>query len=1108
MTNLLSPGVEIPVVDTALGASTGEGTVPLIFIATGTNKVLDSGGIATGTMEENAGKLELITSQRELIQKYGIPYFRSNDGTVVQGDEVNEYGLHAAYSYLGLANRAYLVRGDLDTSQLLPSEESPRSAPANGTYWFDHNESSFGLFVANGNAIPGLAWDAIDLVIPSSDDVHPVTGVPLSTYGTNGQVAVVVNFTDNQYFEKIGGAWYVIGSEDWVEQKPVVVLGTVSNPVASGTTSNLIVNGVTVALSNTTDLSTTVTNINNASIPNIVAAPVNNRLQLTNTVGGAITISSGGTGLADYGLVASTPSFSLTYANHISVPSGTKAGNFWIKTTSPNGGVNYVIRRYSTSTGQFAPVSAPFYVNDSAANTAYGLAKSIGSLYVQYNAGGESPVEATHVIKRWNGTQWETLTYATGAAEPTSPPVEGTLWFNAALEADILVNTGDQWRGYRNVYPSTDPNGPQMTSAQPTEQSTGAPLADYDLWIDTDETQDYPKIYRYLNGEWNLIDNNDQTTPFGVIFGDIRQDSGPIGPWIVGGSPATATVTLKAANVFIKNPGAGYTDGTYTATVSGGTTSDAATISVTVVSGQVFSASVVNDGSYTALPSGGIEVAVTGITGSPTTTALFNINWTVNTVSVVSGGAGYTAAPRATIVGGGGLGAIVYPTVSGGAVDAVSVVEGGAGYNDIPSILINPPFGKPESTVIADMAVSDWNDPVELDLLNPQLFPQGMILFNTRRSTNTVKVWRPFYFDDVSSYTVGKFLNDTYESEYPGAKDAAYTYIASRPDRWVNFSGNDLNGVGLFGRYAQRICVVRALAEQIISNEDIRAEHLNFNLIAAPGYVEVFDELVTLNVDRAETSFIITDVPSNLKPNGTDVANWATNAGNVASNGKRGLITRYDYAAMYYPWALSTNVDGNEVVVPSSTIALRTYGYNDSVAYPWTPPAGTRRGVISNATSVGYVDDKTREYTPVILSRGQRDVLYLNKINPLAFVRNRGLLVLGDKTTTPNDTSALSRVNVARLVVYIRQVLPNVLYPFLFEVNSPKTRAAAGSAAGSVMTSLVAREALEDYLVICDETNNPPEVREANQLYVDVIIQPFRSINFIVVPIRIQRPGQ
>jgi len=1013
MSILQSPGVDIKIIEEELSAGVGPGTVPLIFIATATNKTTESGALAEGTTPENAGKLELITSQRELLQKYGLPIFREVDGTVIQGDETNEYGLHAAYSYLGLANRAYVVRADIDTKQLLPTETMPRGKPTNGTFWFDFANTSFGIFIANGNVIPGLAWNAVTPLLPTENDVDQNTGVPNASFGVNGDFAVVTSFSDNAIYEKVSGAWYLVGSSAWASAKPV---------------------------------------------------------------GSA-----------------------LTFAPHTNVPVGTNVGSVWIKTTSPNGGADYKLFRYNSAQDQFVPINAPLYANDSAANAAFGSALSVGSVYVKYGP------NATHVFLRWNGTAWETLSYVASISEPDSDAQEGTLWYNAALEADILVNTGNQWRGYRNIYPATDPNGPIISSAIPTNQSTGAPLANYDLWINSGDSLAYPKIYRYLNGDWVLVDNTDRTTPFGIVFGDIREDSGPVGPWIKGGLRATATATMKAVDVFIANAGAGYTDGSYTATVVGGTSVADTTLTVVVAGGSVISVSVDDEGEYSVLP--GVTVSVTGITGSPTEVAQFNISWGVESINIASGGAGYTSAPIINIVGGGGIGATAQTTLTLDAVSGATVLTSGSGYTSIPSVVINTPFGKPESSVISDMLVSDWNDPVELDILNPQLFPSGMILFNTRRSTNNVKVWRSEYFSDVNNYTVGNFLSSAYETANPGAQATAFDYISRKPQRWVSFSGNDLNGVGLFGRFAQRISVVRAMAAEIIGNQDIRSEFINYNLIAAPGYVELYDELITLNVDRGETAFIITDVPIDLKANAIDISNWANNTRNVASNGRLGRVNMYDYAAMYYPWALGTNVDGKEIVIPSSTVALRTYGFSDNVAFQWFPPAGSRRGVITNASSVGYVDLATRNYVSVTLNPGQRDTLYNNKINPLAFIPGRGLLVYGDKTLSPNDGSALSRVNVARLVVYLRTVLPNALVPFLFELNTERTRAAASSVVTSILVDILGKEGISDFLVVADSSNNTPDVIDRNELVIDVLVAPTKSINFILVPVRIRRTG-
>lgn len=320
---------------------------------------------------------------------------------------------------------------------------------------------------------------------------------------------------------------------------------------------------------------------------------------------------------------------------------------------------------------------------------------------------------------------------------------------------------------------------------------------------------------------------------------------------------------------------------------------------------------------------------------------------------------------------------------------------------------------------------------------------------------------------------------------------------------WAIASGVALNGAGLFGRAAQRIIIVEALAAVVVGNEDIRAESIDYNLMCVPGYVELLDELVTLNTDRKETAFIVTDVPARLAPKATDVQAWATNANNAASNGDVGRVTAYPYAAQYMGWCLSTNVDGSEVAVPGSTIAMRTYAYSDSVSYVWYPPAGTQRGVVTNASSVGYINDEG-EYAPVVYNQGQRDTMYVNKINPIAMRPNRGLLVYGDKTLAPDDTSALSRVNVARLVVYIRRQLEILAEPFLFRLNTPSTRQEFTSVVNNFLAEIVQLNGLYDFLVVCDESNNTTTRIDRNELWMDIALVPTRSINFIYIPIRLE----
>ena len=149
MANLVSPGVQVTVTDESVYGPAGPGTVPMLFIATGQDKVDPTGteadGIAKFTKKSNAGKPVLVTSQRELTQFFGNIDFHEVAGTVAQGDETNDYGLLAAYSFLGQASAAYVVRADVDTMSLRPAA-MPMGNAANNTYWMNPAATNWGIF--------------------------------------------------------------------------------------------------------------------------------------------------------------------------------------------------------------------------------------------------------------------------------------------------------------------------------------------------------------------------------------------------------------------------------------------------------------------------------------------------------------------------------------------------------------------------------------------------------------------------------------------------------------------------------------------------------------------------------------------------------------------------------------------------------------------------------------------------------------------------------------------------------------------------------------------------------------------------------------------------
>ena len=141
------------------------------------------------------------------------------------------------------------------------------------------------------------------------------------------------------------------------------------------------------------------------------------------------------------------------------------------------------------------------------------------------------------------------------------------------------------------------------------------------------------------------------------------------------------------------------------------------------------------------------------------------------------------------------------------------------------------------------------------------------------------------------------------------------------------------------------------------------------------------------------------------------------------------------------------------------------------------------------------------------LSEGQRDTLYSNKVNPIAFIPNRGLVVFGQKTLSP-VASALDRINVARLIVHLRYQLDLIAKPFLFEPNDRITRDQVVDTFNRFMEDLVSKRALFDFLVVCDESNNTPARIDRNELYIDIAIQPVKAIEFIYIPLRIKNTGE
>ena len=338
------------------------------------------------------------------------------------------------------------------------------------------------------------------------------------------------------------------------------------------------------------------------------------------------------------------------------------------------------------------------------------------------------------------------------------------------------------------------------------------------------------------------------------------------------------------------------------------------------------------------------------------------------------------------------------------------------------------------------------------------------------------------------------------------ATDFSGKTLPTEKDAWVSIAGNRADGSPYLGRHSVRQVVVRAMKSALDNSAELREEQRTFNVLATPGYPELIQNMVKLNNDRRNTGFIIGDAPFRLRANSTDIQNWATNANLATDNGDDGLVTSDTYLGVFYPNGITNDLNGNTIMVPPSHMMLRTLIRSDEASYPWFAPAGTRRGIVDNATGIGYLDSATGEFISTGLQESLRDTLYENNINPIVFFPGTGIANYGNKTRTA-VSSAVDRINVSRMIAYIRDRLEFITRPFIFEPNDKLTRDEVRQVVEQLMNDLQSKRGLSDYIVVCDENNNTSDRIDRNELHIDIGVEPVKTVEFIFVPIRIENTG-
>lgn len=360
----------------------------------------------------------------------------------------------------------------------------------------------------------------------------------------------------------------------------------------------------------------------------------------------------------------------------------------------------------------------------------------------------------------------------------------------------------------------------------------------------------------------------------------------------------------------------------------------------------------------------------------------------------------------------------------------------------------------------------------------------------------------------------------TNNSEYifPGYKDAgsatgftaAATYVPTGIGNWgenaqgLNFSvvgkkiynltgGKDYSGTNNVGGYS-------ATQENIISSYEILSNpaeyQVNFLINGPSGGATIYESQAKANklIQLADLRKDCIAVISPHRAGIVNITNTETQTNNIIEffnplqsssyavfdSGYKYMFDRFNNTFRYIP----CNADVAGLMARTSINQ-----------FPWFSPAGASRGAINGAVKLAYNPSKS-----------QRDRLYPKRVNPITFTPGAGIILFGDKTAL-SYVSAFDRINVRRLFLTIEESIERAARAQLFEFNDLITRSNFINIVEPYLRDVKSKRGITDFLVICDESNNTPDIIDSNQFKADIFVKPARSINFIGLTFVATRTG-
>ena len=485
----------------------------------------------------------------------------------------------------------------------------------------------------------------------------------------------------------------------------------------------------------------------------------------------------------------------------------------------------------------------------------------------------------------------------------------------------------------------------------------------------------------------------------------------------------------------------------------------------------------------------------------------------IASISVTAGGSGYTSAPTVTVSEpdiAGGVTALATAVLTGDAVSAINVTFGGIGYTSAPTITISG--GDGSGATATGTLTTGWEYAGQFDYTpitttfasnnGSDLDEMHIIVIDEDGAITGQAGTVLEKFAGVSKASDAK--DDTNQSNY--YKEVINT--RSKWVRWMDHPSNATNWGNVSTGAVDYICLVEGDGDLDVSlsggvddspaDSDLQSgydlfandELVDVNLIIAGGHSATVGDYIIDNIAEVRKDCMVF-----ISPQKASVVN---NSGSEATTAVAELAsyTRSSYAVMDSGWKYMYDKYNDKYRwIPCNADVAGCCVVADLSADPWFSPAGYARGVIKNAAKLSYSPNKA-----------DRDTLYKAGINPIVGFPGNGIVLFGDKTMLAK-ASAFNRINVRRLFITVEKAIATAAKFQLFEFNDSFTRAQFRSSVSPFLRDVQGRRGVYDFRVVCDETNNTPEVIDQNQFRADIYLKPAKSINFITLTFVATRTG-